>query len=134
MYDQMVSRQQQQTAAAAAAAADEEDSNLYKDSDSQEEQSPGNGPADRPLCPENERCSKEEFERWAAAFAEEMISKGIWGSSSSSNVVTGKQLFLENAAAAAAAADEEEAAASAAFWNDADVFERDAKGLSDEED
>ncbi|CDI80512.1 RWD domain-containing protein, putative [Eimeria acervulina] len=129
-------QQQQQQPAAAAAAAEAAAAAADEDEDSLEQQidASARGPAERTLCPASERCTREEFCRWAAAFAAEMQAKGIWASSNKSDVITGKQIFTESAAAAAAAA----AAADnepdgSAFWENVELFEDDANALPEDD-
>ncbi|KAL8428236.1 hypothetical protein Efla_005338 [Eimeria flavescens] len=100
MYDQMMNRK---LASAADAALEEEES---ADSPAAHEDE-SKGPAERTLCAASERCTKEEFESWAAAFRAEMEERGIWKGNSNKGVMTGRQLFIENALGAAADADEE---------------------------
>ncbi|KAL8433190.1 hypothetical protein ACSSS7_004078 [Eimeria intestinalis] len=89
------------------------------------------GPGERALCAASERCTKQEFESWAAAFRTEMEERGIWKGSCAKGVVTGRQLFMEDGLGIAAAADEDgiDEPARAAFWSQPSLFGQDAKDL-----
>lgn len=124
MYDQMMNRQL--ASAPDAASKEDQDSKAPATTDAG-----SNGPVEKILCSAAERCTKQEFEIWAAAFRTEMEERGIWKGSSTRNATTGRQLFIEDALGAAATADDEgtEETAASAFWNDPSLFEQEAKDL-----
>ncbi|CBZ49841.1 putative RWD domain-containing protein [Neospora caninum Liverpool] len=141
MYDQMMSREN---------AAVEQDANEEEEDEDEEPQYAGLG--EKQLCAATERCTKEEFDRWAERFRQEMIDAGIWKGSAISGsrkgALTGKQLFERDASLATAdtscaeaeadedAADENQKDNSCPedtekrmFWKDESLFE----GADDEE-
>ncbi|KAL8453086.1 hypothetical protein Emed_000956 [Eimeria media] len=124
MYDQMMNRK----LASVDAALEEEESDGSPSTPREEESS---GPGERTLCAASERCTKQEFESWAAAFRTEMEERGIWKGSCAKGVVTGRQLFMEDGLRIAADADEDgiEEPANAAFWNQPALFGQDDKDL-----
>ncbi|EPR57927.1 RWD domain-containing protein [Toxoplasma gondii RUB] len=143
MYDQMMSREN-------AAVVEDESDEEEEEGDGDEPQYTGLG--DKQLCAATERCTKEEFDRWAERFRQEMIDAGIWKGSAISGsrkgALTGKQLFERDASLATADTSCAEAEAEAdgvdenqknshgtgdtekrMFWKDESLFE----GEDDEE-
>ncbi|KAL8456055.1 hypothetical protein Emag_000130 [Eimeria magna] len=116
MYDQMMNRK---LASVDPAPVDEES----EGSPSTPREDESRGPSERTLCAasvraplsstrsdnaaKQERCTKQEFESWAAAFRTEMEERGIWKGCCARGVVTGRQLFIEDGLGIAAAADED---------------------------
>ncbi|PFH31814.1 RWD domain-containing protein [Besnoitia besnoiti] len=135
MYDQMMNREN----------AGKSESSEDEDEDEDREDEPQyTGLGEKQLCAAAERCTKEEFERWAERFRQEMIDAGIWKGSAISGsrkgVLTGKQLFERDASlatadtsSAEAEADEDEESAKAKngdggaekrmFWTDESLFD-----------
>ncbi|KAL8275849.1 hypothetical protein Esti_000412 [Eimeria stiedai] len=100
MYDQMMNRKLASVDPALEDEKSVESPPTPRDADSR-------GPGERTLCAASERCTKQEFESWAAAFRTEMEERGIWKGSCAKGIVTGRQLFMEDGLGIAAAADED---------------------------
>ncbi|PHJ21792.1 rwd domain-containing protein [Cystoisospora suis] len=136
MYDQMMSRENGED--------QEEASDAEGEGKEEEKQYTGLG--EKQLCDAADRCTKEEFDRWAEKFRQEMVDKGIWKgtaiSGSRRTVLTGKQLFEVDASLATAdtsieeGEDDEDTSSNGGggaapsgdkqmFWKDESLFEGD---------